>query len=197
MKSKTLIVTILILLSVVYAQAQRRPQIRNTPPTSKVTKQMATTDAGRKVELNSDGTWRYADTLSEIDVERPTPRAIISELNGITYKLQRCQFISNSKVILCDLEITNNQNDDLRLSFAGNDYFSYNDNLGNEVKEANSATLANAGRAINLISNVPVKAKVTFRSADPTATKITRLIVAISPKGVIDYVEFRDIPLQR
>ena len=191
MKSKTLILMILLLLSVSYSQAQRR----NTPRVSKITKQMATTDDGRKVELNSDGTWKYADTSSEIDVERPTPKVMTEEVSGIEYKLQKCQ-IASSKIITCSLEITNKTNDDLEMTLPQYAQSLY-DNLGNEIKGAESVSIGNAKERITLISGVPVKAKITFKSADSSATKITRLRIAKQIPYEVEYAEFRNVQLQK
>ena len=85
MKKVLFLITFLLLVTNIYGQAQKpRPKTAAAKATTKTTtKQMATTDDGKQVELSSNGTWRYADASAAVSAKSSTSETPASTKNSI------------------------------------------------------------------------------------------------------------------
>jgi len=117
-----------------------------------------------------------------------------------TFDLDECRL--SGPTIVCDLTITNNDNDRM---------FSYDnlvngagmtDNSGN-IYGATSIRIANRNGFDDavILSNVPTKSRITFDNVSPQATKIVSLRMQFNrfDQGIINHfkVEFRDVALSK
>jgi len=117
-----------------------------------------------------------------------------------TFDLDGCRL--SGTTIVCDLTITNNDNDRM---------FSYDnlvngagmtDNLGN-IYGATSIRIANRNGFDDavILSNVPTKSRITFDNVSTQATKIASLRMQFNrfDQGIINHfrVEFRDVALSK
>jgi TolB-like protein len=117
-----------------------------------------------------------------------------------TFELDECRL--SGPTIVCDLTITNNDNDRM---------FSYDnlvngagmtDNFGN-IYGATSIRIANRNGFDDavILSNVPTKSRITFDNVSPQATKIVSLRMQFNrfDQGIINHfkVEFRDVALSK
>jgi hypothetical protein len=117
-----------------------------------------------------------------------------------TFDLDECRL--SGTTIVCDLTITNNDNDRM---------FSYDnlvngagmtDNSGN-IYGATSIRIANRNGFDDavILSNVPTKSRITFDNVSPQATRIVSLRMQFNrfDQGIINHfrVEFRDVALSK
>jgi TolB-like protein len=117
-----------------------------------------------------------------------------------TFDLDECRL--SGTTIVCDLTITNNDNDRM---------FSYDnlvngagmtDNIGN-IYGATSIRIANRNGFDDavILSNVPTKSRITFDNVSSQATKIASLRMQFNrfDQGIINHfkVEFRDVALSK
>lgn len=117
-----------------------------------------------------------------------------------TFDLDECRL--SGTTIVCDLTITNNDNDRM---------FSYDnlvngagmtDNSGN-IYGATSIRIANRNGFDDavILSNVPTKSRITFDNISPQATRIVSLRMQFNrfDQGIINHfkVEFRDVALSK
>jgi len=117
-----------------------------------------------------------------------------------TFELDECRL--SGPTIVCDLTITNNDNDRM---------FSYDnlvngagmtDNFGN-IYGATSIRIANRNGFDDavILSNVPTKSRIAFDNVSPQATKIVSLRMQFNrfDQGIINHfkVEFRDVALSK
>ena len=117
-----------------------------------------------------------------------------------TFDLDDCRL--SGSTIVCDLTITNNDNDRM---------FSYDNLVGGAglVDDLGGTYMATSIRIANrngfddaiIVANVPTKSRIVFDNASAQATKIASLRMQFNrfDQGIINHfkVEFRDVPLSR
>lgn len=117
-----------------------------------------------------------------------------------TFELQKCA--KAGTVVICDFIITNNDSADRSFYFSDLNPSTLIDDTGSEVFDVGSQIANKSGfERMTMLSETPVKAKVTFRGIAENATEAKRLKISFiaKPSAYVEdvfYVEFRNVPLQ-
>jgi hypothetical protein len=115
------------------------------------------------------------------------------EANGIKFELQRCVRSGNN--VNCNLLLTNLEQRDQRFNFDGN----RSRLISVSGEEFSPESVYLGGRrsySINLVSQIPIKATVSFKQIPQNASKLALVeIVYYIPGGQLDTVQFRNVAL--
>jgi hypothetical protein len=107
MRTTSLLSIFVVVIAQQFTLGQTRPNQRThaKPGTEKpVTVQMATTDDGKRIELRSDGTWKYVDSAQTTPVNRVTSRrtATLSLEAGLVFKSGDIRPVARTEFHLLD-----------------------------------------------------------------------------------------------
>ena len=110
------IISLLFISSVVLAQetilsqTQRRPRPPAKPAPEKPTSQMGTTDDGKRVELLSDGTWKYSSEPAPTPTPAPRPTgpvtSVLSLEAGLVFQSGDIKPVARTEFHLLDASLT-------------------------------------------------------------------------------------------
>lgn len=144
----------------------------------------ATTDDGRIVILNPDGTWTLAPRLD-------SGRTVKS--HGFKFELERIEQSG-----LCTLFVSNENDRDVELYFSI-DGSRLMDNEGNTFRSQTDTTVGNQKNRALLAVGVRTKLTIRFKEVSSQSTRATVLSLRMAASGISNtyfQVEFRDIDIE-
>jgi hypothetical protein len=131
-----------------------------------------------------------------VSPDKPKVKGKVVKEKFFTFNLEQCR-ISGSTVA-CDLQITNEESEDRQLRFETSVLY---DDQGNEAKDSDNRIANKLGRErVQLLSGVPVRARVTFNRVSPQAQEIKLLKLSFETiergfVSVVFNVSFRNVPI--